>query len=228
MQATIKINATVRTEHGKQVQKLRKAGKLPAILYGHKIKSIPLTVDQKDFQAVFSKSGETTLIELAVDSGKPQTVLVHDAQHGILDGGLLHVDFYAVDMTEKIKTKVPLVFTGEPKAVKDLGGVLLKSISEVEVESLPGDLPASIEIDVSGLSTFEDFITIADIKINADKVKIIAKPDDVIAKVMPPRSDEELKALEEKPVEEVSAVEGVVKETPAAEAAETETPEKKQ
>ncbi|MCL5436165.1 MAG: 50S ribosomal protein L25 [Patescibacteria group bacterium] len=215
MKVSLKISAQTRSVLGKQVDKLRKHGKIPAVLYGHNVASLPLELDKKEMLDLYSKSGENTLIELVVDNKPARTVLVHDAQHHFLKGDLEHVDFYEVKMTEKIKTHVPIKFVGESKAVKDLGGVLVKNISELEVESLPADLPPVFEVDISKLQTFENALTVADLGIDSAKVKVLAKPEDIIAKVSPPRSEEELKALEEKPVEEVSAVEGVVKEAPA-------------
>lgn len=220
MKTELSITASSRTLFGKKVADMRKSGKIPAVLYGHGVKTLPLVLDRKAFATLYAKSGENTLVELAVDSEKPKTVLVHDVQHHFLTDELIHVDFYEVKMTEKIKAKVPIVFVSEAQAVKDLGGVLVKNLIEVEVESLPADLPHSFEVDISRLKTFEDTITVADLAVDVSKVRIIAKPEEVITKVTPPRSEEELKSLEEKPVEEVSAVEGVVKETPTEDATE--------
>ncbi|MEK9181153.1 MAG: 50S ribosomal protein L25 [Patescibacteria group bacterium] len=212
MKTAISLQAVTRTEAGRRVKKIRDAGKIPAILYGHKIKNQTLAVDKKDFEKVFSKAGESTLIELVVDSQKPRTVLVHDVQRHFLGNQFTHIDFYEVNMTEKIRSKIPIVFSGSAPAVKDLGGVLVKNLDEIEVESLPGDLPSNFEVDISKLKTFEDGFSVSDLKYDSDKVKILVKTDEIIVKVTPPRSEEELKGLEEKPVtEEVSAVEGVEK-----------------
>lgn len=220
MKTELKITAQSRDVLGKKVDKLRREGKVPAVLYGHNIASTPLVLDGKELSSLYSKSGENTLVQLVIDAQKPRTVLVHDAQHHFADGRLTHVDFYEVKMTEKIRASIPLKFTGEAKAVKDLGGVLVKNVSELEVESLPADLPAAFEIDISKLQTFEDSVTVADLGLDTAKVKVMAKLDDVLAKVTPPRTDEELKSLEDKPVEEVASVEGVVKETPSEEGEE--------
>jgi large subunit ribosomal protein L25 len=221
MNDLVTLKAEVRTQTGKTVEKVRKAGLVPAVLYGHKVKNLLLSVDKKDMQKVFSSAGESTLIKLDVVSDKPHTVLIHDVQRHYLENDLTHVDFYEVDMKEKIKAAVALEFSGEAKAVKDLGGVLVKNLNEVEVESLPGDLPHSILVDISKLNTFQDTITVADLPVDLTKVKILASPGEVVAKVEAPRSEEELKALEEKPtIVEPTAVEGVVKETPEASAEE--------
>lgn len=228
MQEKLAINAKVRKELGKPVENLRKAGFIPAVLYGRNTKSIPLSVDQKEFIKVFEKSGESTLINLQVDSEKPRKVLIHDVQHHFLTNDFIHVDFYEVDMSKKIKTGIALVFEGESKAVKDLGGVLVKNIAELEVEALPADLPHDFKVDISKLDSFEDVVLVSDIKVDESKVKILADPKAVVAKVAPPRTEEELKQLEEKPAEEVTAVEGVEKQEGAEEEqAPTETKEEK-
>ena len=214
----IAIQATKREVSGKRVKSLRTAGKLPAVLYGHNTKTTQLEVSEKDFAKAFKQAGESTLVNLIVD-GKSQAVLIHDVQNHYLHDHPIHVDFYAVNMTEKLKVHVPLHFVGVAEAVKALGGTLVKNLSEIEVECLPGDIPHSFEIDISSLNTFEDAIRISDIKVS-DKVQILARPEEVLVTTTPPRSDEEMKALEEKVTEDVTKVEGVVKPEPVPEGAE--------
>ncbi|MEJ0021945.1 MAG: 50S ribosomal protein L25 [Candidatus Doudnabacteria bacterium] len=227
----IAIEATKRTILGKRVKTLRQAGKLPGILYGHNTETAEIEIKEKDFSKAFKQAGESTLVNLVMD-GKTTPVLIYDVQHHYLNGQPLHVDFYAVNMTEKLKVRVPIQFTGESQAVKGLGGTLLKNLSDVEVECLPADIPKYFEIDISSLNTFEDAIRIQDLKVS-DKVTILAKPDEVIVNVAPPRTEEEMKELSEKPVvEDVTLVEGVLKpeETPEAVAGDekAEKPEKKE
>ncbi len=208
----IAIQATKRAVSGKQVKALRHAGKLPAVLYGHNVETQQIELSEKDFGKVFKQAGESTLVNLVVD-GKGQQVLIHDVQNHYLNGQPIHVDFYAINMAEKIKVKVPLHFLHDAPAVKALGGTLVKNLSEVEVECLPGDLPHNFEIDISNLNTFEDAIRISDIKVS-EKVIILSKPDEVIVTVARPRTEEEMKALEETVTEDVTKVEGVVKPEP--------------
>jgi len=205
----IVIQAKKREVTGKRVKTLREAGTMPAVLYGHNVPTQAIEISEKDFTKAFKVAGESTLVNLVVD-GKPQSVLIHDVQNHYLHGMPIHVDFYAVNMNEKLKVHVPLHFLGEAPAVKALAGTLVKNINEVEVECLPADLPQNFEIDISTLNTFEDVIRIGDIKVS-DKVIIIANPEEVIITVTPPRSEEEMKALEEKIEEDVTKVEGVVK-----------------
>lgn len=213
MQKRLEVKAEQRQDMRKQLSKLRASGQLPGVVYGKKLKGINLTLDHKGFEKLYKEAGESTLVNLAVGSDKPRTVLIHDVQHDKVSDEIIHVDFYEVDMTQKITAKVKLVFIGESVAVKDMGGVLVKNISEVEVECLPADLPKEVAVDISKLNSFDESIKVSDLQFDREKVKIILKPEMVVAKVAEPRSEEELKELEEKPVEEaVETVEGVVKE----------------
>ena len=225
----ITIAANKRTVTGKPVNKLRKGGVLPAVVYGHNLETTPLEINEREFAKAFKTAGESTIVSLSID-GKTHPVLIHEVQNHYLTDRPIHVDFFAVNMTEKLTATVPLHFIGEAPAVKTLGGVFTRNLSEVEVECLPADLPQSIEVDISSLNTFEDAIRVKDLKVS-DKVEIKANPDEFVANVVPPRSEAELAELSQAPVaEDVSTVEGVVKpaDTPAdAAAAEDKKEEKK-
>ena len=190
------IKAEIREIMGKKVNSLRRSGIIPAILYGHGKKPVNLSVNAKDFSAIFKKAGETSLVELVV-GGKKHNVLVHDLARNPLTDETIHIDFFEVRMDEKIKTKVPLVFVGESLAIKSDGGVLVRALQEVEIEALPKDLPKEIVIDISPLKTFEDKLLIKNI-VMAGSIKILAGQDDVVALVAPPRSDKEMEDLEGK------------------------------
>lgn len=150
-------------------------------------------------------------------------MIIYETQKDPVSGRYIHADFFQVRMDEEIETEVELVYVGEPLAVKELGGVLVKNMDEITVRCLPADLPSEIKVDVSGLKTFEDYVYARDLKISP-KVKIDLDPGTVIALVSPPRSEEELESLSEKVEEDVSKVEGVVKEPVSS--ADGETPEK--
>lgn len=194
---------------GKQIKKLRAKGKIPAVLYGHNLSTQSIEIDEREFAKAFKQAGESTLISLMVDE-QTMPVLIHDVQNHYLKGNPIHVDFYAVNMTEELKAKIPLHFVGESGAVKTAGGVLVKNLSEVEVICLPVDLPSHFEVDVSSLKTFDNVIRVSDLRVS-DKVKILANPEEMVANVAAPRSEEELKALDETVTEDVTAVEGVIK-----------------
>ncbi|MBI3952413.1 MAG: 50S ribosomal protein L25 [Candidatus Doudnabacteria bacterium] len=223
----ITLTAAKRTILGKSVSKLRKSEKLPAVVYGHGLETLPLEVDEKEFRKAFKSAGENTIVSLHLD-GRQIPVIIHDVQMHYLKDHPIHVDFYAVRMDEKLKADIPVRFVGESAAVKAMGGVLVKNLSEIEVECLPSDLPQYFEVDISFLNTFEDSIRVSDLKV-PEGVKVLAPAEELIANVAAPRTEEELKALETEVKEDVASVEGVIKpETEVKGEAEAEEAEKKQ
>lgn len=221
----ITITASKRELKAKQADKLRREEILPAVLYGHGLESQPIEVSARDFAKVFKKAGESTLVSLTLD-GQSRPVLIHEVQRHFLNDQPIHVDFYAVNMNEKLTTHVALHFIGASPAVKSLGGILSKNLSEVEVECLPADLPPYFEIDISKLNTFEDAIRVSDLPVS-DKIKILENPDELITNVAPPRSEAELAELESAPVaEDVSTVEGVADKEEGEEGEKEEKEEK--
>jgi large subunit ribosomal protein L25 len=221
----ISITATKRVVTGKPVNKIRNAGQLPAVLYGYKTENQQIQVDEREFAKALKSAGETTIINLVVE-GKTQPVLIHDIQRHYLNDNIIHVDFYAVNMTEKIKVKIPVHFIGESFALKSLGGTLVKNMTEVEVECLPADLPHAIEVDISVLNGFEDLVRVSDLKVPA-KVTVLGNPDEAVVLVAAPRSEEEMAGLNAEVKEDVTAVEGVVKPEEVAAAEGKEPAEKK-
>jgi len=207
---TIKLKAIAREIIGKKVKNLRKQEIVPAVLYGNKIASRNIAVPLLEIERAYANAGESAILELELD-GKKLNVLIHDVQNDHLSGKISHVDFFQVNMKEEVETEIPLEFVGESEAVKALGGVLVKNMDEVPVKCLPTDLPPHFEIDLSKIKTFDDHITVADIKVS-DKVKIELELDAVIALVTPPRTQEELESLEQKVEEDVTKIAGVVKE----------------
>jgi len=202
----IALSAKIRSDFGRKVKILRKKGILPAVLYGPKIKPLPLEVDLKEFEKIYKEAGETSLISLGVD-GKSFLVLIHDVAKDPISDVFLHVDFYQPNLEEEVQAKVPLVFEGSSSAVKELGGTLVHNISELEVKALPEHLPKEIRVDISKLKTFEDHIFIRDLKVS-EGVRILKNPDEIVASVIPPEKIEEelAKPLEEK-IEEIEKVE---------------------
>lgn len=210
----ISLVAKTRKEIRKKLNLLRQENKIPAILYGHNIKPRPLFVDNSVFSRVFKFAGESSIIELLIDDEEKKNVLIKNIQKDPRTDKFLHIDFYQVKLTEKIKAKVPLVFFGEALAVKEKGGVLVKNIDEIEIEALPHDLPKEIRVDISSLKDFSDVIRIRDLDISA-AVEVLTKREEIIATTTPPRSEEELEKLEEKVEERVEEIEGVKKEESA-------------
>lgn len=215
MSKAIVLKAELRELVGKKAKQLRKQNLIPAVMYGNKIAAQNLAVNYLDFERVYSKAGESTLVELEV-AGKKLNVLIHDIQLAPMSGRYTHVDFFQVNMKEEVETEIPLEFVGESAAVKALGGVLVKNMDTIPVKCLPSDLPEKFEIDLSKLATFEDVIEAKDLK-TSKKVEIMLEDETVIAMVSEPRSEEELAGLDQKVEEDVTKVAGVVKETPAGE-----------
>lgn len=193
-----------RTITGKAVAALRKRGILPAVVYGKKEKTQPISISAKDFKKVFSDAGESTLVTLSVD-GKQYNVLIHDVLSDPLTEKPLHADFLAVEMDKELTTNVALEFIGESPAVKSEGGILVKVMHEVEVSALPQDLPHGIAVDISALDTLESRITLGELVLPKG-VKVIGDLDEVVALIEPPRSEAELKALETQEPAPVAAV----------------------
>jgi len=193
---------------GKKVKVLRKKGLLPAVIYGPKIKPISLALDVKEFEKTYQEAGKSSLIKLELPELKKEyLVLIHEVQRDPLTDKFIHVDFYQAPLGEEIEAKVPLVFEGETPAVKELGGTLIKNISELEVKALPQNLPKEIKINVESLITFEDTISIKDLKVPSG-VKILKDLDEIVAQVTPPEKvEEELEKPIEEKVEEVEKVE---------------------
>jgi len=199
---------------GKKVKKLRKDGILPANIYGKDIKSISVQVPFKDFIKVFKDAGETGLVELTL-SGEKRPVLIHNVQLDYMTQEPVHADFYQVNLKEKVKTMVPVVLTGEPKAVADKLGLLLQTLNELEVEALPADLPEKIEVDVTKLASVNDQITVEDIT-PPTGVEILTDNGQTIAKIS------ELVTEEAK---QQAAAEAEASAEAKAEGGEAETPE---
>lgn len=157
MAKQVKLSASARSTVGGSVaNKLRSKGLIPAVIYGGKQESLPLQVGARDISNVLSRArGENILVELEIENaGKTvsRMALIQEVQHAPLSGGIVHVDFHAVNMNEVLHTSVPLEPRGEPAGVKSFGGILEQSLRSLEIECLPKDLPEVLHIDVSGLN----------------------------------------------------------------------------
>lgn len=207
----LSLSAKIRKTQGKKVKTLLEKGILPGVLYGPKIKNENIEVDLKEFNKVYQEAGESTLISIEIDK-KKYLVLIHDLKLNPLTDRPIHVDFYQPSLEKEIEVKIPIILEGEPEAVKNLGGTLIKNIAEVEVRALPQNLPKEIKINIERLKTFEDHILIKDLRV-AEEVKILRDPGEIVAQVTPPEKvEEELEKPIEEKVEEVEKVEKEKKE----------------
>ncbi len=216
---SITLPADVREVLGKKVENLRREGKVPGILYGHKTENKNLIVDQKVLKDVLRQGGSSNLVDLELEKGKPIKVLFQDIQRDVITGDPIHFDLLQVNMKEKITTDINLKYVGVSKAVKELGGVLVKNLSTLSVECLPQFLVDVIEVNIEKLADFETQLKIKDLKI-PEGMTIIDSPELIVANVQPPRSDEELKALDEKVEDKIDEVEKVDEKKADAESGE--------
>lgn len=190
----ITLNAITRDLLGKKVKILRQKEQIPAICYGRNFKSIPLILPAQEFKAVSKEAGEATIINLAISDKEPLKALIRNIQKDPVSDDILHVDLYKVDMKQEIQTEIPLVFEGTSPAVEEQEGNLITNKDSVKVECLPDKLVSEIKVDTTVLKSFDDLIKIKDLNIPSD-IRVLDEPEDVVAQVTPPRSEEELEAI---------------------------------
>ena len=205
-QASEKVELQAVSRDDKKAKHIRKEGFVPAVLYGKKTDNRNIQINTLKLAALLREHGTTSLIDLKIDKEKEIKVLIREPQFNPVTYDLVHTDFYKVDLTQKITSAIPVVFKGHSPAVEDLGGSLIETKSEVEVECLPQDLPSELVVKISALKTFEDVMHVSDIEVPAG-VEILDEPNEVLASVAEPRSEEELAALDEDIEENVEDVE---------------------
>jgi large subunit ribosomal protein L25 len=202
------LKASKRTVTGRQVGALRRAGKLPAVLYGHRIDSTPITLDAHETSLLLSRLTSSSLVTISLD-GKEYPTLVREKQRHPVKSHLIHLDFQALSLTEKTHAMVGIELSGTAPAVKNFDAVIVTGVTELEVEALPQDLPERVVVDISVLAEPGDSIHVRDIQLPG-QVEILTTPDEVVVSATAAR-------VEEVPVPEEEEVE--------LEAAEAEAPE---
>ena len=207
------LAAERRTVTGKAVSRLRKDGRLPGVVYGHGTDSEPVTIDAHEFEQLRKHAGASTLVDLKVEGGKARPVLISGIQVHPVNRRPMHVDLFAVRMTEELTVEVQLVGTGAAPAVEN-GGTLVHPTSSVKVRALPANLPDTLTYDLAPLVDFDTTITVADL-VAPEGVTIQADPAEVIARVLAPRVVE----VVEEAAAEGEAAEGEAAEGEPAEAA---------
>ena len=188
---TLNLKAKTRKELGKKVQALRAQGSVPAVIYGHGQTNQNLEFNYIEFEKVLKEAGESTIIDLSIDGGAPIKTIISEVQFEPVKGRITHADLHQINMKEKMHATIPLTFTGESRAVKEDAGVLVHNVSELEVHCLPTDLIHEIVVDITPLNTFDDVITLADLKIPATLEVLHHHPDDAIANVARPKVEVE-------------------------------------
>ena len=200
------LKAEKRSVVGKQVKALRREGKLPAVIYGRHVEPISIALEAHSTGLAMAKLTSSSLVTIDLD-GKEYPTLVRERQRDYIKGVLTHVDFLAVDLTEKIRTQVSVHFFGVSPAVKDYNGVLVHNLERLEVECLPTDLPERIEVDISVLKQIGDGIRVREVDAAlTDKVVVLNDPDEMVA-VVTLTKDEEADAVAVVPGAEAAAPE---------------------
>jgi len=208
---------------GKQTRRLRAAGIVPAVVFGKKAGSVAVQLDAKVLDALYRAAGRTSLVALTIDGGAPTSVVIKSIQRNPLTGRILHVDFFAPDLTHEMTADIPISFSGTAPGVEASGGYLLTSLDHLKVRALPSDFPHEINVDVSSLVDLDTAILVRDLAVDG-KVTVLNEPDELVAKVMPPRvevePEPEISELEEGAEGEEGAEAAAEGEGEAGEAAE--------
>ena len=186
--AELVLSAKPRTVTGKRVKALRRQGWIPAVLYGRHIQPMAIQVEGKELQRVLAQArGGTRLITLHVD-GQTHLALIREVQREPIRREILHVDFQAVEMTEKIRVEVPVVFVGASPAVERGEGILVHGLTHVEIECLPKDLIEAITVDLSRLDRVDAAIHVRDLQVPPG-ITVVSDPDELIALVTAPAAE---------------------------------------
>lgn len=216
----IEFRAEKRTVLGKTVKTLRQEGKLPAAMYGHGFEPISLQLDAHDVAPILSQIGGSQLIRIKIaGEKKPEMALVRDIQRDPIRGTLLHVDFYRVSMTERIRAEIPILLINQSPVVEANEGIMIQGINSFEVECLPGDLVESLEIDLSQLTEVDQMITVADLQV-PEGIHILTSADEMIVRINPAYEmviEEEVEEAEELEVIEAGREETEETKEPAVE-----------
>ena len=183
------LKAEKRDLIGKQVKAMRRAGKLPAVIYGRHTDPINVFLDAHSASLALGRITSSSLVTLDVN-GTEYPALVREKQRDYIKNRLLHVDFLAVSLDEKLRASVSVHFVGVSSAVKDHGAVLVHNLEQLHVESLPGDLPERIDVDISVLAKIGDGIRVKDVHVS-EKVRLLDDPETMVAVATMPKVEEE-------------------------------------
>ena len=191
MADNIELQVQDRKISGKRTRFLRREGVVPAHLYGPGIPSKSLQVDSKGLAGLMSSTGRTTMITLTQEgNGKGEQVFLWNVQRHPVTDDVIHVDFFKPDLTKAIRSRVPVHMTGEAPARRE-GAVVVLSLTMLEIEALPGDIPKGIYADVSALEHINQHLLVRDLKVPAN-VKVVSPPEQAVVRAAPPSKEEEV------------------------------------
>jgi len=199
MRKDITIAAEGRATRGKnEARRLRVSGRAPAIIYGTGRDPVAVAISPKEVNKILlSSTGHNSIFDVAVDGGTPEPVMIVDWSYEPVKGNLLHIDMQRIDLTKRIKVKIPVHVHGEPKGVKQQGGVLDVVTREVEVECLPDDIPADFRLEIASLE-INQAIRAADLPMT-NSMKLVMAPEAVIVHIVAPKLDAEAAAAAGEP-----------------------------
>ncbi|RJQ52988.1 MAG: 50S ribosomal protein L25/general stress protein Ctc [Actinobacteria bacterium] len=200
----LELRAQPRTENGKGAAgRLRMQGRVPGVLYGEKLETQPISVNDRELHAVLAREGANAIVKLMIDGGKAHTAIIKEVQRNAMRDGLLHVDFMKIALDEKITTHVGIAVVGEAVGVRE-GGSVQQILREVEVEALPTNIPDHIEVDVTELP-IGGSLRVQNL-VAPDDVTILTNPEEMLVSIIPPVHFEEEVPVPEAEEEEVTVV----------------------
>ncbi len=206
---SISLSARPRSETGRHVHHLRREGAVPAVLYGHKVQAQPLAVDAKEMERTWHHAGRTHLVDVHIEGQRgARKVLIKDLQFHPRSGHMLHVDLFAVNLREKITSEVPVIVVGEAPAVQQRLGQVQQIVSSLRVEALPGDLPAQLTVDISGLTEVDQGVTLGEIEVPKGVALVHTDLSETVVKIAAVRVREEAEPTAEAAAEEGEAPAG--------------------
>lgn len=204
-----------------KLETVRKAGKIPAVFYGKKEASTPISIPKVDFLKVWEEAGESSVVTLVTPDGNKES-LIQDVDRDPVSGSPRHADFYVFEKGHKVEVELPIEFTGVSPAIKDLGGILMKVLHKLKVEAMPKDLPHRIELDISTLVNFGDQLLAQDVVLPAGVV-LKENPEEVVALVSAPREEKEEEVVAPVDLSEIEVMKkGKVEEEGTIETKESE------
>ena len=228
--AALRLEVDPRLIHGKKVKSLRRNGIIPAHLYGFGTESLAVQAPKQSIVGLMRNAGRNAIIELQIN-GEPKArpVVMRSVQRDPVNGDLVHIDFFQISLTERLRADVPIVLLGDSPAVTVQGGVLLQSLDSLTIEALPTDIPAHIEVDISGLEELDSAIFVREISVAA-ALTVLSDVDMIVVKVQAPKLAAEVEKEEAETAAALAAAAGEAApeagEKPAAEGAPAEGEQK--
>lgn len=197
MKESITIRAEPRVSRGSSAMgRLRREGRIPAIVYGEGKTGETVQINEHDFQQMMKRHrGEQMLVTLDVEGASPRKVLLKDVQHHPIYHRPVHIDFYEVSMSRRLAVEVPIRLVGEPIGVTQQGGIVDHLVRSIEIECLPDDIPEDIVVDISDLAIGKH-LSVADIQVDTSKIEILTAPDIGVVAVSLPKAEEEATPVE--------------------------------